>query len=119
MHKYKLRLKLNQMFKYVKCDYCSKDIIAKHESDLFGFHIYNCSSCGKKTKYPMGTNYVQLYIILIVLVLLGLTQSIFCVILAIVFAFPLVEHFSMKGRHPMYKFEEENSEKAAKEKQTN
>ena len=98
--------------KYVKCDYCSKDIIAKHENDSFGFHLYYCSSCKKKTKYPMNTNYVQLYTILIIFVLLGLTQSTYCIILAIFFAFPLIEHFSMKGRHPMYKFEEENSEVA-------
>jgi len=50
--------------KYVKCDYCSKDIIAKHESDLFGFHLFRCASCGKKTKYPLSTNYVQIYLII-------------------------------------------------------
>ncbi|MEI6462994.1 MAG: hypothetical protein WCO33_05035 [bacterium] len=104
--------------KYVKCDYCSKDIIAKHSNDLFGFHLFKCSNCGKNTKYPMSTNYVQIYIIVIILVLLGLTQSTFCIILAIVFAFPLIEHFSMKGKHPMYKFEEENSEKTFKESQS-
>jgi len=59
----------------------------------------------------------NIYLIIIIAVLLGLTQSTYCIILAIIFAFPLIEHFSMKGRHPMYKFEEENSEKTYKESQ--
>lgn len=109
-----------QLSNYVKCDSCAKPVLGKFKKDLWGYHIYSCSNCGYKTRYPLGSGYTTLYYICIGLFLLwifvylfvDMTASIGFLGLLGIAAIPILIHnSSLKSKHPNYKAEEFNSQK--------
>lgn len=109
-----------QQSNYVKCDSCGQTTMGKHSKDLWGYHIYSCTNCGYKTKYPLGSGYTAIYYICIGLFVLWVLIYLFIDataglgllgLLGIPAIFILIHNSSLKSKHPNYKAEEFNSQK--------